>query len=365
MLILKTKNEELNKITLILFSYELIYILIPSILCFEEDSKYEIFSMNNPIGIMVFFGSQILGILFYIFFKNEQPNSNFFITLISGICIGSFHAAYYIFLYEYPQPCRGVNFVVSIILYVILFKNVNLMRTCLSLILIIIFTLINFIIFFDEKYVYYLYFKNYNSTKNLIKSENDLKMISYIFITISFSICLAGQFIGEKFLIEKKNINFYLLMFFEGIGSLSTSLIFYIIKNSKLKGEENKIFSKVDKDNCFLIFVFSIIYFIYNLNRFYLSKYSTLCQNIFIYELGKFFYLFVFDSETKLGYYFSTLAIFLGMAIFNDIFVIPAFDKKNEENNSPTQLIEKKQENNNNLIDNNNIIMQEENKKEN
>lgn len=349
----KFKKEELYTTTFTLFSYYFLYSLTINFL--KAKDIYSIFSYFDPVGILIFFGSQILGILLYFFLR--ENNSKFNLpSLVIGLIIGVINSIYYIFFYEFPQPCKGVSFTTAIILYLLIFKpKLNSGKLCLSLFLIIFFTFINYLIFFKKISDIYETFLMLNVGKNLIEKDYVTKKSTFISFSSIFSIFLAGQFMAEKYLIEKGNIDLYLLMGFEGIGSFVPSLIYYLAK-------KKHIFDQIDSNNTYLIFFFMIIYCCYNLNRFYLSKYTNLCNNIFVFELAKFFFyynIFIGSSNSEIGYLLSSLAIFLGMAVFNELIGFSKFntdDNDNNNNNYNTSLIDQSKNLNNNNANNINVL---------
>ena len=349
----KYKKEELYTTTLTLFSYYFLYSLALNFLF--SKNNYSIFSYFEPIGIITLFGSQIFGILLYFFLRNNDSKFNAQ-SLIIGLVIGVINFVYYVFFYEYPQPCKGVSFTTAIILYLLIFKpKLNSGKLCLSLFLIIFFTFINYLIFFRNDPEIYDTFLNINMGKHLIEKDYVEKKSTFIIFSAIFSIFLAGQFMAEKFLVEKGNIDPYLLMGFEGIGSFVPSLIYYLSK-------DKDIFKQIEGNNTYLIFFFVIIYCCYNLNRFYLSKYTNLCQNIFVFELAKFFFyynIFMDTSSSEIGYLLSSLAIFLGMAIFNELIGFSKFntdDNENNSNNYNTSLIDQSKNVTNNTNSSNNVL---------
>jgi len=354
----KYKKEELYTMTLTLLSYYFLYSFAINFL-FAKDN-YFIYQYYNSIGIIIFFGSQILGILLYFFLRDKNSKFNIKSAII-GLFIGAINFIYYIFFYDYPQPCKGVTFTTAILLYLLIFKpKLNSGKICLSLFLIIFFSIINFIIFFKKDNEIYKIFLDLNVDKNLIEKNYTRKRSTFISFSTIFSMLLAVQFMTEKFLIEKGSTDIYLLMGCEGIGSFVPSLIYYLVKDKHQ-------FDQIVSSNVYLIFFFIIIYCCYNLNRFYLSKYTNLCQNIFIFELGKFFFysnIFIGQSSSEIGYLFSSIPIFLGMAVFNEIIVISKFntdDKDNNNNNYNTSLIDQSKNNNNNVYENNNNVLNNNN----
>ena len=353
----KYKKEELNTIILTLFSYNILYSLGKSFLNAKDEKNYDIFSYYDSVGINVYFVSQTLGILLYFFLKDKNTKFNPY-SAIFGLAIGAINSFYHIFLFDYPQPCKGITFIAGIVFYLLLYKpKLNSGKICLSLFLIIIFTVIDFFTHFKESNYLYFIFHNLNLSKSLIDEEKNFykkfysKQITFILLSCLYSIILAAQFMGEKFLIEKEKTNMYLLMGFEGFGGFAFSLIYFLCK-------EKHVYDKIDSDNSYLIFFFMVIYFCYNLNRFYLSKYTSLCQNIFVFELAKFFFYYVtitdYDSQHNIGYLFCSIPIFLGMAVFNEIIGFSVFKEddndNNENNNFKTSLIDQR---NNNVLNNN------------
>ena len=357
----KYKKEELNTIILTLFSYNILYSLGKSFLNAKEDKHYDIFSYYDSVGINVYFVSQTLGILFYYIFKDKNTKFNPY-SAIFGLAIGAVNSFYHIFLFDFPQPCKGITFIAGIVIYLLLYKpKLNNGKICLSLFLIIIFTVIDCFIHFKKDNELYLNFHKLNLGKSLIDKYKNFyikfysKRITFIFLSCFYSIFLAAQFMGEKFLIEKEKTNMYLLMGFEGFGGFAFSLIYYLFK-------ERHIYDLIDQDNSYLIFFFMVIYFCYNLNRFYLSKYTNLCQNIFVFELAKFFFYYVtlvgVDYNHDIEYLFCSIPIFLGMAIFNEMIGLSVFveddnDNNNNNNNFKTSLIDQSSNNN---INNNNVL---------
>ena len=351
----KYKKEELNTIILTLFSYNILYLLGKSFL--NAKQNYGIFNYYDSVGINVYFVSQTLGILLYFFLKDKNTKFNPY-SAIFGLAIGAINSFYHIFLFDYPQPCKGITFIAGIVFYLLLYKpKLNSGKICLSLFLIIIFTVIDFFTHFKKENDLYEQFHDLNLSKALFDEGKKFyikfysKHITFILLSYLYSIILAAQFMGEKFLIEKEKTNMYLLMGFEGFGGFAFSLIYFLCK-------EKHVYDFIDSDNSYLIFFFMVIYFCYNLNRFYLSKYTSLCQNIFVFELAKFFFYYVtiiyIDSQHNIGYLFCSIPIFLGMAVFNEIIglsVLKGDDNDNNENNNfKTSLIDQR---NNNVLNNN------------
>ena len=356
----KYKKEEINTIILTLFSYNFLYSLGISFL--NAKSKYNIFSYYDPVGINVYFVSQTLGILFYYIFKDKNTKFNPY-SAIFGLAIGAVNSFYHIFLFDFPQPCKGITFIAGIVIYLLLYKpKLNNGKICLSLFLIIIFTVIDCFIHFKKSNSLYSLFHELNLEKSLIDDKKNFyikfysKRITFIFLSCFYSIFLAAQFMGEKFLVEKEKTNMYLLMGFEGFGGFAFSLIYYLFK-------DRHTYDSIDQDNSYLIFFFMIIYFCYNLNRFYLSKYTNLCQNIFVFEIAKFFFYYVtlvgVDSDHDIEYLFCSIPIFLGMAVFNEMIGLSVFveddndNNNNNNNNFKTSLIDQSRNNN---INNNNVL---------
>ena len=354
----KYKKEELNTIILTLFSYNILYSLGKSFLNAKDEKNYDIFIYYDSVGINVYFVSQTLGILFYYFLKDKNTKFNPY-SAVFGLAIGAINSFYHIFLFDYPQPCKGITFIAGIVIYLLLYKpKLNNGKICLSLFLIIIFTVIDFFIHFKKSNSLYFIFHNLNLEKSLIDEDKNFykkfysKHFTFILLSCLYSLFLAAQFMTEKFLVEKEKTNMYLLMGFEGFGGFAFSLIYFLIK-------DKHVYDQLDSENSYLIFFFMVIYFCFNLNRFYLSKYTSLCQNIFVFELAKFFFYYVtiigYDSRHDIGYLFCSIPIFLGMAVFNEIIGLSVLkdddDNNNENNNFKTSLIDQR---NNNVINNNN-----------
>ena len=173
----KYKKEEINTILLTLFSYNFLYSLGISFL--NAKSNYNIFSYYDPVGINVYFVSQTLGILFYYIFKDKNTKFNPY-SAIFGLAIGAINSFYHIFLFDFPQPCKGITFIAGIVIYLLLYKpKLNNGKICLSLFLIIIFTVIDCFIHFKESNSLYSLFHELNLEKSLIDDKKNFYIKFY------------------------------------------------------------------------------------------------------------------------------------------------------------------------------------------
>jgi hypothetical protein len=147
-------------------------------------------------------------------------------------------------------------------------------------------------------------------------------------------------------------------MFFEGVSSLASHLTYSYIYDKKFDNfSENTISDAI----CYF---FS--FFIINLTRFYLSKFTNLLNNIFMYQFVNVYFeqkllgdYHLYDNKKFLEYILISFCIFIAMSIYNELIILN-FPKGNNENNndenndSKSNLIDKNNENNIILNDNKN-----------
>ena len=301
------------------------------------------FQANFEIYVIIlsYFFSEILGIICFYLFKKYEKNNNFNIkTAVYGCLLGFLHYSYFNFLQskyifnppfllEYPYQYTfifGYSFISSIICYEICLKSFNKKNKLLISLIIIIF----FIILIRTL---------------IIKGAHDVYH-SYFYSAIGIGI----QFAVEKYSIEKEELNIYLLMFFEGISSSLIHITHCILYDRNFK--------TVDGDNFKYIFYYIFIYFVINISRFYLAKYTNLLMNILIYLFVLVYFeqnIIAKEDETDIGFIFLSLCIFFGMCVYNEIINLNflVLIKENENNNA--------NENNNNE----NNVIQIDNKIEN
>jgi len=276
---------------------------------------------------LCYFFSEILGIICFYLFKKYEKNNKFNIkTAVYGCLLGFLHYSYFNFLDSKYTFCFGYSFISSIICYEICLRSFNKKNKLLISLIIITFFIILIRIL-------------------IIKGAKDVYN-SYFYSAIGIGI----QFAVEKYSIEKEELNIYLLMFFEGISSSLIHITHCILYDDHFKS--------VDSDNFKYIFYYVFIYFVVNITRFYLAKYTNLLMNILIYLFIPVYFeknVSLENNERDIGFIFISLCIFFGMCVYNEIINLNflVLIKENENNNA--------NENNNNE----NNVIQIDNKIEN
>ena len=269
---------------------------------------------------LCYFFSEILGIICFYLFKKYEKNNNFNIkTAVYGCLLGFLHYSYFNFLDSKYTFCFGYSFISSIICYEICLKSFNKKNKLLISLIIITFFIILIRIL-------------------IIKGAKDVYN-SYFYSAIGIGI----QFAVEKYSIEKEELNIYLLMFFEGISS---SLIH--ITHCILYGDN---FDDINGKNFKYIFYYIFIFFVVNISRFYLTKYTNLLINILIYLFIAVYFeknVTLEGNEKDIGFIFLSLCIFFGMCVYNEIinlnFLVLIKDNElnnaNENNNNENNVIQ-------------------------
>ena len=279
---------------------------------------------------LTFFLSEVLSIICFFLFKKYEKNNSFNTkTIIYGCLLGFLYFSTLNFLEDDGEVSFGYYFISSIICYEILLKNFEKkIKIITSLIIIVI-----FIILF----------------RSIIFTGGDIKYTHYFYCAIATGILFAV----EKYGIEKEEINLYLLMFFEGVSSTIIHYTYYNLYDYNYKS--------IKSDNFEYLIYYFIVYFVENLTRFYLTKYSSLLMNILIFSLVVYFEKNVnFEQNLKdIGYMFFSLGIFLGMCIYNEIINLNFLNKENDLKSDENKPAIEANENNiiqsDNKIENNNI----------
>lgn len=283
--------------------------------------------LETYVIALCYFFSEILGIICFYLFKKYEKNNNFNIkTAVYGCLLGFLHYSYSNFLSNQYTFSFGYSFISSIICYEICLRSFNKKNKLLiSLIIITVFIIL---------------------IRTLINKGAHGVYNSYFYSAIGIGI----QFAIEKYSIEKEELNIYLLMFFEGISSSLIHVTHCILYDDHFKS--------VDSDNFKYIFYYVFIYFVINISRFYLTKYTNLLTNILIYLFVTVYFeknVSLENNERDIGFIFISLCIFFGMCVYNEIINLNflVLIKENENNNA--------NENNNNE----NNVIQIDNKIEN
>ena len=318
-------NFKESSLLVILFSY--ISIQFGISISSAVSIKSSIDDLEIYVITLCYFFSEILGIICFYLFKKYEKNNNFNIkTAVYGCLLGFLHYSYFNFLQSQNTFCFGYSFISSIICYEICLRSFNKKNKLLISLIIITFFII--------------------LIRTLItKGAHDVYN-SYFYSAIGIGI----QFAIEKYSIEKEELNIYLLMFFEGISSSLIHVTHCILYDDHFKS--------VDSDNFKYIFYYVFIYFVINISRFYLTKYTNLLTNILIYLFVKVYFeknVYLENNERDIGFIFISLCIFFGMCVYNEIINLNflVLIKENENNNA--------NENNNNE----NNVIQIDNKIEN
>ena len=226
------------------------------------------------------FFSEILGIICFFLFKKYEKNNKFNIkTAVYGCLLGFLHYSYFNFLDNKYTFSFGYSFISSIICYEICLRSFNKKNKLLISLIIITFFIILIRIL-------------------IIKGAKDVYN-SYFYSAIGIGI----QFAVEKYSIEKEELNIYLLMFFEGISSSLIHITHCILYDRNFK--------TVDGDNFKYIFYYIFIFFVINISRFYLAKYTNLLMNILIYLFVLVYFeqnIIAKEDETDIGTHFYPTA---------------------------------------------------------
>ena len=318
-------NFKESSLLVILFSYISIHFCI-SISAAVSIKSFEA-NLELYVITLCYFFSEILSIICFYLFKKYEKNNNFNIkTAVYGCLLGFLHYSYFNFLQSQNTFCFGYSFISSIICYEICLRSFNKKNKLLISLIIITFFII--------------------LIRTLITKGSHDFYNSYFYSAIGIGI----QFAIEKYSIEKEELNIYLLMFFEGISSSLIHTIHCILYDDHFKN--------VDSDNFKYIFYYVFIYFVVNITRFYLAKYTNLLMNILIYLFIAVYFeknVQLDNNEKDIGFIFISLCIFFGMCVYNEIINLNflVLIKENENNNA--------NENNNNE----NNVIQIDNKIEN
>ena len=295
----------------------------------EKEEKGEK-KLEEHVILLSFYLSEVLSIIcFYLFKKYEKNNSFNTKTIVYGCVLGFLNFSYKNFLTDVNVISFGYSFISSIICYEILLKNFEKKKKLItSLIIILLFIILIRSIIFTGSYGFYTY---------------------YFYSAIGLGIQLAF----EKYSIEKEELNIYLLMFFEGVSS---SIIHYTYHNLYDHNYES-----IKSDNFEFLIYFFFVYFVLNLTRFYLTKYSSLLMNILIMAFANIYFeknvdLLLYDLK-DIAYMFFSLGIFLGMCIYNEIIILNFLNKENnsDENKPAIESNENNVIQSDNKIENNNI----------
>ena len=311
-------NFKESSLLVILFSY----ISIQFGISISAAVSIKSFEANLELYVITlcYFFSEILGIICFYLFKKYEKNNNFNIkTAVYGCLLGFLHYSYFNFLQSQYTFCFGYSFISSIICYEICLRSFNKKNKLLISLIIITFFIILIRIL-------------------IIKGAKDVYN-SYFYSAIGIGI----QFAVEKYSIEKEELNIYLLMFFEGISS---SLIH--ITHCILYGDN---FDDINGKNFKYIFYYIFIFFVINISRFYLAKYTNLLMNILIYLFVLVYFeqnIIAKEDETDIGFIFLSLCIFFGMCVYNEIinlnFLVLIKDNElnnaNENNNNENNVIQ-------------------------
>ena len=290
----------------------------------KEDNKLE-----KHVILLSYFLSEVLSIIcFYLFKKYEKNNSFNTKTIVYGCVLGFLNFSYLNFLGNDIIKSFGYSFIASIICYEILLKNFEKkIKLITSLIIILLFIVL---------------------IRTIIYTGKDIDYTYYFYAAIASGIHLAV----EKYSIEKEELNIYLLMFFEGVSS---SIIHYTYHNLY-----DRNYKSIKSDNFEYLIYYFFVFFVTNLTRFYLTKYSSLLMNILIMAFSSVYFeknVSLFHDLKNIAYMFFSLGIFLGMCIYNEIIILNFLNKENnsDENKPAIEANENNVIQSDNKIENNNI----------
>ena len=323
---MKIKDTDILTILFSFISFQFCISLQEAIL---NKSKKETNKLESHVILLSFFLSEVLSIIcFYLFKKYEKNNSFNTKTIVYGCVLGFLNFSYKNFLTNENEISFGYTFISSIICYEILLKNFEKKKKLItSLIIILLFIILKRSIIFTGSYDFYT---------------------NYFYSAIGLGIQLAF----EKYSIEKEELNIYLLMFFEGVSS---SIIHYTYHNLY---DHN--YKSIKSDNFEYLIYYFFVFFVTNLTRFYLTKYSNLLMNILILIFANVYFgknVSIKQNLKDIAYMFFSLGIFLGMCIYNEIIILNFLNKENnsDENKPAIEANENNVIQSDNKIKNNNI----------
>ena len=160
-----------------------------------------------------------------------------------------------------------------------------------------------------------------------IRSNNKNNRLKYTIKEICYNIISAFILVSEKYLIEKRNIDSFIILSFEGFFGLLFSICFYLIKNSNDFFTYFKNFSKLKNLEIFQIGLYVLIILFNNIIKFLLSEntpsiYNLLSFNIAIY-LSRFYINFkpyFFKKYYMINFILNIINVF-AMLIFIEIII--------------------------------------------
>lgn len=323
------KNIKDTDILAILFSYISLQFCVSLQTAISINSNKEKNKLENHVILLTFFLSEVLSIIcFYLFKKYEKNNSFDTKTIIYGCLLGFLNFSNINFLEQQSVFSFGYTFISSIICYEILLKNFEKKTKLIaSLIIILLFIIL---------------------IRSIIFTGSNIIFTHFFYSAIASGILLAV----EKYSIEKEEINIYLLMFFEGVSSSIIHYTYYNIYDYNYKS--------IKSDNFEYLIYYFFVFFVTNLTRFYLTKYSSLLMNSLIMAFVSVYYeknLSLFEDLKDIGYMFFSLGIFIGMCIYNEIIILNFLSKENnsDENKPAIEANENNIIQSDNKLENNNI----------
>ena len=235
----------------------------------------------------------------------KKDKMSLFIILIISIC--DFFSIYYSLIYSFLL--YGISGIFGLLLFNRLFKCQTYKHHYLTLFILTITSIAQIIILINYR------------------SENKNNRLKYTMKESGFNIISAFMLVSEKYLIEKKNIDSFIILFLEGIFGLIFSLCFFLIKNYNDCFTYFKNFSKLKILKILQLVLYVIIMLFNNVIKFLLSEntpsiYNLLSYNISIY-LSRFYINFqpyFFKKYYMINFILNIINVF-AMLIFIEIII--------------------------------------------
>ena len=243
---------------------------------------------------------------FISFFPSIKKNKiNLFIIFIISIC----DCLSYYFSLVYSILFYGISGIFGLLLFNSLFKCQTYKHHYLTLFILIITSITQIIILIN------------------FRSDNKNKRLKYTIKEICFNIINGFMLVSEKYLIEKRNIDSFIILFLEGIFGLVFSICFFLIKNSNDFFDYFKNFSNLKFYQIFQLVLYILIMLFGSVIKFLLSEktpsiYNLLSFNIAVY-LSRFYINFkpyFFRKYYLINFILNIINIF-AMLIFIEIII--------------------------------------------
>ena len=243
------------------------------------------------------------------FFPNFKKNYGSY-ALIFFISLSDFFS--YFFLMRYRFNYYGVSGICGLILFNCLFKCQTYKHHYLSL------------------FILTLTSSGQITISIIVQLKYKKKIDEQIVLEILYNICNSFILVSEKYLIDKKDIDSFIILFFEGIFGLFCTIIVFFCSNYDDFFDFFKNFSKLSGLDIFLTFSYIIVMLFINVIKFLLSENTPSIYNLLTFNITVYFSRIIYFQNTsyfKNIYYLSNfilnifnifaMLIFIEIIIFN------------------------------------------------